>query len=201
MLCSIGFPQWLSGLRICLQCRSHRRQAFYPWIRKIPWREMATFSSILARKIPWTEEPGSLSPKGCKESDMTEHNTMWKAWNALNFLLSYTNARATGYLPHFMNEGMKPQWGWIIYSITSANVRIEIQTHMVCWTAEVLSYTCWTTKMQETHQKREMLCSEKQRGYSLPSKDLQGPASIRLSGTPSHGQHSACLLCVCLFLF
>ena len=30
-------------------------------------------SSILAWRIPWTEEPGGLhSPGGCKESDMTE---------------------------------------------------------------------------------------------------------------------------------
>ena len=36
---------------------------------------MATHSSTLARKIPWTEEPGSLvgcSPCGCYESDTTE---------------------------------------------------------------------------------------------------------------------------------
>ena len=36
-------------------------------------KEMATHSSILAWKIPWTEEPGRLySPWGVKESDMTE---------------------------------------------------------------------------------------------------------------------------------
>ena len=34
---------------------------------------MATHSSTLAWKIPWTEEPGRLySPWGHKESDMTE---------------------------------------------------------------------------------------------------------------------------------
>ena len=33
---------------------------------------MATHSSILAWKIPWTEEPGSYSPRGRKESDNTE---------------------------------------------------------------------------------------------------------------------------------
>ena len=32
---------------------------------------MATHSSILAWGIPWTEEPG-YSPRGCKESGMTE---------------------------------------------------------------------------------------------------------------------------------
>ena len=34
--------------------------------------EMATHSSILAWKIPWTEEPGVYSPEGRKESDMTQ---------------------------------------------------------------------------------------------------------------------------------
>ena len=35
--------------------------------------EMATHSSILAWRIPWTEEPGGLpSMVGRKESDMTE---------------------------------------------------------------------------------------------------------------------------------
>ena len=34
--------------------------------------EMATHSSILAYKIPWTEEPGGLHFLGHKESDKTE---------------------------------------------------------------------------------------------------------------------------------
>ena len=33
---------------------------------------MATHSSVLAVRIPWTEEPGSYSPEGCKRSDTTE---------------------------------------------------------------------------------------------------------------------------------
>ena len=39
-------------------------------------KEMATHSSILAWQIPWTEEPGGLSPWGRKESDTTEHTTL-----------------------------------------------------------------------------------------------------------------------------
>ena len=36
-------------------------------------KEMATHSSTLTWKIPWTEEPGGLySPRGCKELDTTE---------------------------------------------------------------------------------------------------------------------------------
>ena len=39
-------------------------------------KEMATHSSILAWRIPWTEEPGGHSPRGCKELDMTEQAPM-----------------------------------------------------------------------------------------------------------------------------
>ena len=35
-------------------------------------KEMATYSSIFAWRIPWTEEPGGYSPWGLKESDSTE---------------------------------------------------------------------------------------------------------------------------------
>ena len=41
--------------------------------REDPLEEgMATQSSILARKISWTEEPGRLQSMELKESDMTE---------------------------------------------------------------------------------------------------------------------------------
>ena len=47
------------------------------WVRSLgqeyPVEEgMATHSSILARKIPWTEELGGLGALGCKESDTTK---------------------------------------------------------------------------------------------------------------------------------
>ena len=34
-------------------------------------KEMATHSSTLALRIPWTEEPGGLQSTGSQESDMT----------------------------------------------------------------------------------------------------------------------------------
>ena len=37
---------------------------------------MVTCFSILAWKIPWTEEPGGYSPQGHKELDMTEHTSI-----------------------------------------------------------------------------------------------------------------------------
>ena len=47
------------------------------WVHSLGWedlleKEMATHSSILAWKIPWTEEPVGYSPWGRKESDTTE---------------------------------------------------------------------------------------------------------------------------------
>ena len=39
-------------------------------------KEMATHCSILAWRIPWTEEPGGLSPWGRKESDTNEQLTL-----------------------------------------------------------------------------------------------------------------------------
>ena len=35
-------------------------------------KEMATHSSILAWKIPWSEEPGRQQPWGLEESDTTD---------------------------------------------------------------------------------------------------------------------------------
>ena len=47
------------------------------WVQSLGWEDpleegVATHSSILAWKIPWTEEPGRLHPWGHKEPDTTE---------------------------------------------------------------------------------------------------------------------------------
>ena len=48
------------------------------WVQSLGWEDplekgTATHSTILAWRIPWTEEPGRLySPRGHKESDTTE---------------------------------------------------------------------------------------------------------------------------------
>ena len=52
-----GFSGGSDG-RICLHCR---RPRFNPWVGKIPLEKgMATHYSILAWRVPWTEEPGGL---------------------------------------------------------------------------------------------------------------------------------------------
>ena len=47
------------------------------WVQCLGWKdaleeEMATHSSVLAWKIPWTEEPGGLQSMGSQVSDMIE---------------------------------------------------------------------------------------------------------------------------------
>ena len=58
---------------------------------------MATYSSILAWRIAWTEEPG-YSPRGCKEADTTEslthththtHNAVYIFTVVLNIRVKY----------------------------------------------------------------------------------------------------------------
>ena len=64
-----GLPRRLKWQRILLPMQEMR---VWSLGQKDPLEEeMATHSSILAWKIPCTEEPGS--PWGCKESDTTEH--------------------------------------------------------------------------------------------------------------------------------
>ena len=61
----MDFPFGASDKEPTCQCRRHRRHGFNPWVGKIPLEEgMATHSSILARRIPWTEEPGGLQSMG-----------------------------------------------------------------------------------------------------------------------------------------
>ena len=47
------------------------------WVQPLAWegpleKGMATHSSIFAWRLPWTEEPGGLGPRGRKELDSTE---------------------------------------------------------------------------------------------------------------------------------
>ena len=46
------------------------------WFWSLGWEDpleegMAIHSSLLAWRVPWTEEPGGYSPQGLKESDRT----------------------------------------------------------------------------------------------------------------------------------
>ena len=59
---------------------------------------MATHSSILAWRIPWTEEPGGLQSLGSQESDTTE---LQSAHTHTHFISEETEVqRSSDVLPH-----------------------------------------------------------------------------------------------------
>ena len=62
-----GFPDGTSGKEPTCQCRRHKRFRFNPWVGKTPLEEdTAPHSSILDRRISWTEEPGGLQSIGSR---------------------------------------------------------------------------------------------------------------------------------------
>ena len=55
-------PRWCSGKRVCLPMKEMQVRSLG---REDPLeKEMATHSSILAWRIPWTEQPGGLQSTG-----------------------------------------------------------------------------------------------------------------------------------------
>ena len=66
----------------CRRCKNH---VFSPWVGKIPLEEStATHSSLLAQRIPWTEETGGLQSIG---SQWARHN--WSNFACI-YIHSYT---------------------------------------------------------------------------------------------------------------
>ena len=63
---------------------------------------MATHPSILAWRIPWTEEPGGLRSMGFKELDMTKQLTHI---NAAEFTLSRAEGQSSFKKETFLEEG------------------------------------------------------------------------------------------------
>ena len=58
-------------------------------VQSLGWEDpledgMATHLSVHAWEIPWTAELAGYNPRGCKESDMTEHTYTHKLSNRLS---------------------------------------------------------------------------------------------------------------------
>ena len=72
---SMGFPRGSSGKEPTCQCRTRKRRRFDPWVGDDPLEDdMAPHSSILARRIPWTEEPGGLQSMGSQRAGHERSN-------------------------------------------------------------------------------------------------------------------------------
>ena len=66
----MGFP---GGSEVNLMAPSMQETWVQSLVQGDPWeKETATHTSILAVKIPWTEEPGVLQCMSGKELDTTE---------------------------------------------------------------------------------------------------------------------------------
>ena len=72
----IGHPLQYSLASLVAQLVKNPSEMQETWVRSLSWEDslekgMATHSSILAWRIPLTEEPAGYSPWVCKESDTT----------------------------------------------------------------------------------------------------------------------------------
>ena len=70
----LGFPGG-SVVKKKPSCQ-YKRRRLDPWVRRILWRRKGVHSSILAWRIPWTEEPGELRSMGSqsvRHSCVPEH--------------------------------------------------------------------------------------------------------------------------------
>ena len=65
---SWGLPKWLSGKESTCNAGD---MGFILGREDLLEKQMATYCSILAWKVPWTEEPGGLQSMRSQELDMT----------------------------------------------------------------------------------------------------------------------------------
>ena len=68
----LGFPGGISGKETACQCRRHETQVRSLGQENPLEKEMATHPSILAGRIPWTEEPDGLQ---CTGSQRFRHDS------------------------------------------------------------------------------------------------------------------------------
>ena len=76
MKTSIIVTYWVKWASLVAQRLKHLPAMQETWVRSLGWedpleKEMATHSSILAWRFPWTEEPGGLQSMG---SQRVGHN-------------------------------------------------------------------------------------------------------------------------------
>ena len=60
----LGFPDDSVVKESPCQCKKHKRRRLDSWLEDPMEKEMATYSSILAGKSPWTEKPSGLWSMG-----------------------------------------------------------------------------------------------------------------------------------------
>ena len=106
-----GLPRWCSGKQSTCQCRRCKRHG----LRTLHWEnpleeEMATHPSILAWRMPWTEEPGGLQYCCCccQVTLVVSDSVRPHRWQPTRFPCPwYSPGKNTGVGCHFLLQCMK----------------------------------------------------------------------------------------------
>ena len=110
-----GLPQWLRSKEATCSLGDLQET----WVQSLGWQdsleeEMATHSSILAWKIPWTEKPGGLQSMGWQrvEHNLATEHTCSLSWKKKNLKQSRENPEFFEYVhwwiyPNSLNYGAK----------------------------------------------------------------------------------------------
>ena len=108
-----GLPRGTSGKEASCQCRTHETcTGSLGWEAPLE-KETATPSSILAWRIPWTEEPGRLRSMGVTKSQtwLKHLSTHIHMWLYLVFWINYS-----GTLGSRSYSGLR--FGWLVRRFT-----------------------------------------------------------------------------------
>ena len=108
------------------------------WIHFLSWEDpleegMATHSSILAWRLPWTEEPGGVTKSQTWLSNWAQHTRwMWMCeYNIYMFLFRF--------FFHYIITRYYVLVGYLIYSIGPQRVAEQLSTHM---------HTVWSVNLK-----------------------------------------------------
>ena len=114
-------------------------------VRLLAWGDplekgVATHSGILARRVPWTEEPGGLQSLSSKESDMTGRQTL-KEWPGGN--CHYWNSDQS-FRKHTPADRYSRAGAWVVVVAFSVDCS-EASAHLgFCGFSDILSEAFWT---------------------------------------------------------
>ena len=138
------------------------------WVQSLGWedpleKEMATHSSILAWKIPWTEEPGWLQSMG---SQKVRHD--WE--NSLHFIsiivnMTQVHIHICWWVNRYNDTFFKKENKIITRknSVQGLSISIPLQCHLFC-----VSSTPWKAPLLRHWLQRLEVCWE--RTYTTPTR-------------------------------
>ena len=145
-----GFPGGASSKEPVCQCRRHKTQ-----VQSLNWEDpleesMATHSSIVAWRIPWSEEPGGL---WSMPSQRVRHN--WVT-NTQSYLTEGEGEHGTGWFSTY-SKTFSPRW-WLMtrrfaHCVLGTNraaepygVRSTCQFSLDFNLGKPTAYTVWTRR-------------------------------------------------------